>query len=66
MTLNESKDFDGLPLDAEDALDNMEKLIGAVSVLINTHENEETIRDIINFTCDYQRAVLVNMRETGK
>lgn len=66
MNLNEAKDFDGLPLDAEYALDNMEKLIGAVSVLINTHENEETIRDVINFTCDYQRAVLVNMRETGK
>lgn len=66
MTLNEAKDFDGLPLDAEDALDNVEKLIGAVSVLINTRENEETIRDIINFTCDYQQAVLNNIRETKK
>lgn len=66
MNLNEAKDFDGLPLDAEDALDNMEKLIGAVSVLINTHENEETIRDIINFTCDYQQAVLNNIRKAKK
>ncbi|ELD8107755.1 hypothetical protein RLV03_000401 [Salmonella enterica subsp. enterica serovar Benin] len=66
MTTDKAKDFDGLPLNAVDALDNMEKLIGAVSVLINTHENEETIRDIINFTWNYQCAVLYNMRETGK
>lgn len=66
MTLNEAKDFDGLPLNAEDALDNVEKLIGAVSVLINTHENEDMIRGIINFICDYQQAVLNNIRKTKK
>ncbi len=56
------KTFDGLPLNTEDALSNMEKLLGAAFVLMNTGENKDTCLTIIEFAWLYQQAVLEYMR----
>ncbi|EHE7039649.1 hypothetical protein OOP60_002404 [Salmonella enterica] len=56
------KTFDGLPLNTEDALSNMEKLLGAAFVLMNTGENKDTSLTIIEFAWLYQQAVLEYMR----
>ncbi|EAP0942975.1 hypothetical protein B7802_07435 [Salmonella enterica] len=65
MTTDEAKDFDGLSLNAEDALDNMEKLIGAALVYNNTDQEKENVFNIIEYVHDYMQAVLKNIRESG-
>lgn len=64
--MSKLKDFDGLSLNAEDAADNIEKLLAAVVVLFDTENNKVEGRSIIEFIWKYQCAVLNNMRETGK
>ncbi len=63
--MSKLKDFDGLPLNAEDALDNMEKLIGAALVYNNTDQEKENVFNIIEYVHDYMQAALKNIRESG-
>ncbi|EBI4025608.1 hypothetical protein CDQ28_24195 [Salmonella enterica] len=57
------KTFDGLPLNTEDALSNMEKLIGAALVYDGTVQKKEHVFDVIDYVHDYMQAVLINIRE---
>ncbi|EJI4858949.1 hypothetical protein NE936_004864 [Salmonella enterica] len=56
------KTFDELPLDAEDTLSNMEKLIGAALVYDGTAQKKECVFDVIDYVHDYMQAVLKNIR----
>lgn len=66
MTLNEAKDFDGLPLDAENAINFIEVLIGAVRVLENADKGVMLSAQINEYVHDYVSAVKTNIRETKK
>ncbi|EAQ6130886.1 hypothetical protein AXA88_19315 [Salmonella enterica] len=62
--MKEDKYFDGLVLDAETALDNMEKLLGSALVYHNTDQRKQNVFDIIEYVHDYMQAVLKNVRES--
>lgn len=57
MTLNEPKDFDGLPLDAENAINFIETLISAARVLENADKGVMLSAQINEYVHDYVSAV---------
>lgn len=66
MTLNEAKDFDGLPLDAENAINFIEVLIGAVRVLEGADKGRTLGIQLNEYVHDYVSAINTNIKETWK
>ncbi|AXC64606.1 hypothetical protein DOE63_02460 [Salmonella enterica subsp. diarizonae serovar 59:z10:-] len=66
MTLNEAKDFDGLPLDAENAINFIEVLIGAVRVLEGADKGRTLGIQLNEYVHDYVSAINTNIKEAWK
>ncbi|MDJ6542614.1 hypothetical protein LEC33_22790 [Salmonella enterica] len=66
MTLNEAKDFDGLPLDAENAMNFIEVLIGAVRVLEGADKGRTLGIQLNEYVHDYVSAINTNIKEAWK
>lgn len=66
MTLNEAKDFDGLPLDAENAINFIEVLIGAVRVLEGADKGRTLGIQLNEYVHDYVSAINTNFKEAWK
>ncbi|ECM3181866.1 hypothetical protein QB94_16745 [Salmonella enterica subsp. enterica serovar Newport] len=66
MNLNEAKDFDGLPLDAENAINFIEVLIGAVRVLEGADKGRTLGIQLNEYVHDYVSAINTNIKEAWK
>lgn len=66
MTTDAAKDFDGLPLDAEDAMNFIEALISAARVLENADKGVILSMQINEYVHDYVSAINTNIRESRK
>ncbi|MFI7783478.1 hypothetical protein EN46_06730 [Citrobacter amalonaticus] len=66
MTLNEAKNFDGLPLDAENAMNFIEVLIGAVRVLEGADKGGVLGIQLNEYIHDYVSAINTNIKEAWK
>lgn len=66
MTTDTAKDFDGLPLDAENAMNFIEALISAVRVLENADKGVMLSTQINEYVHDYVSAINTNIRESRK
>ncbi|EDJ2552912.1 hypothetical protein CE665_00580 [Salmonella enterica subsp. enterica serovar Poona] len=66
MTLNEAKDFDGSPLDAENAINFIEVLIGAVRVLEGADKGRTLGIQLNEYVHDYVSAINTNIKEAWK
>ncbi|ECT1022385.1 hypothetical protein DPO11_20440 [Salmonella enterica] len=63
MTTDEAKDFDGLPLDAENAINFIEALISAARVLENAYKGVMLSAQINEYVHDYVSAVNTYTRQ---
>lgn len=66
MTTDEAKDFDGLPLDAENAMNFIEVLIGAVRVLEGADKGRVLGIQLNEYVHDYVSAINTNIKEAWK
>ncbi|EFT4509977.1 hypothetical protein H2549_003589 [Salmonella enterica subsp. enterica serovar Stanley] len=66
MTTDEAKDFDGLPLDAENAINFIEILIGAVRVLEGADKGRTLGIQLNEYVHDYMSAINTNIKEAWK
>lgn len=66
MTTDTAKDFDGLPLDAENAMNFIEALIGAARVLECADKGRMLSIQLNEYTHDYVSAINANIRESWK
>ncbi|HFW4797481.1 TPA: hypothetical protein ACIBS5_002872 [Salmonella enterica subsp. diarizonae serovar 60-67:z35:-] len=66
MTLNEAKDFDVPPIDAENAINFIEVLIGAVRVLEGADKGRMLGIQLNEYVHDYVSAINTNVRESWK
>ncbi|EEP9438282.1 hypothetical protein HCO87_003116 [Salmonella enterica subsp. enterica serovar Reading] len=66
MTTDEAKDFDGLPLDAENAMNFIEVLIGAVRVLEGADKGRVLGIQLNEYVHDYVSAINANIQEAWK
>lgn len=66
MTTDEAKDFDGLPLDAENAMNFIEVLIGAVRVLEGADKGRVLGIQLNEYVHDYVSAINTNIKGAWK
>ncbi|EAW9078556.1 hypothetical protein AABH71_002092 [Salmonella enterica] len=66
MTTDESKDFDGLPLEVGDAINFIEILIGAVRVLEGADKGRTLGIQLNEYVHDYVSAINANIQEAWK
>lgn len=66
MTTDEAKDFNGLPLDAENAINFIEILIGAVRVLEGADKGRTLGIQLNEYVHDYVSAINTNIKEAWK